>query len=719
MALIVNLLDKYIFSGIPSNAAWDLIKIAWEKASQKSWEELYLDAFQAATEEAQLRLAAYVEEGQVTVDRSALSKALHHDLGAAVDTLPFSRLSSDKFARKLAGAMAAHSVLIIGGHNLSTDDYAQLVRNLIRQANARFTAAILANESAFRRALLDEALTNQALVRDVEAYLADQCGLVMGRLDVIENKVDAQVGLMQQMAADVQDVRCRSTNGPQFAPLRGSGRTRTKVRVFVASPGDVLDERRRLARVVEQLNRGLADWLGLTLELLRWETHVAPDTGRPQRVVFDQLPPEDWDIFVGIIWLRFGSDTGDTDPDTGQPYRSGTEEEFKAAYRRRQESTTGWPKVMFYRCIRNPENVLYFDDPENAAQFARVQEFFGGFAPAGPHPGLVHTYTQPEEFERTVREHLETCLRDLAGARPHVRAGEPEQTKPIGGIPPRVHTLPPVNREPELSLFRRILRGETAVRGLVIHSRGEGGWGKSVLLQMFERECATCRAPTTEVFSFDPSNIRADWRSIMDRTARALGTEYFPRYFGTSATVYSREVKQRPVERVSSISGSPQDIGEAGGVVARRPVYAARRPEQLQLNATEVFLEELQAVPVPAQIVWLVDAVDWIDRDTQAWLIKIFGRIASGGLAKVILVVAGRDSLYYHPSWKGSVEKLDVCRFDKSAIPELLVLTGWIPHIEENERICEAISEDLIRKTNGRPLDICTLLQHGRPGWEV
>jgi hypothetical protein len=187
-------------------------------------------------------------------------------------------------------------------------------------------------------------------------------------------------------------------------------RTRIKLRIFVASPGDVMEERNCLARAVEQLNRGVADRLGLTLELIRWETHIAPDVGRPQGVVFEQLPHKEWDIFVGILWLRFGSETGEIDPDTGKPYCSGTEEEFKAAYHRRVESGTGWPRVMFYRCIRSPADVLNFD----TTQFARVEQFFAKFAADGAHPGLIQHYSQPDEFERLVHDHLEKWLWEFA-----------------------------------------------------------------------------------------------------------------------------------------------------------------------------------------------------------------------------------------------------------------------------------------------------------------
>jgi hypothetical protein len=270
-----------------------------------------------------------------------------------------------------------------------------------------------------------------------------------------------------------------------------------------------------------------------------------------------------------------------------------------------------------------------------------------------------------------------------------------------------------------------MLRGDTTVRGLVMHSGGEGGWGKSVLLAMFKKECVACQSPTTEVFFFDPSDTRADWKYIMDHTAEELDTDHFEHYLSASETAYFREARESPVaydeiytRRVGTFSGRPQDIDEAAGVVTGRLLYGAGRPEQFQLDITEIFLEELQAIPEPAQIVWLVDTRrwDWIDRDTQTWLTRIFRRIASGKLTKIILVAAGRNPLY-HPSWGGKVEELDARRFDKSAIPELLVCAGWIPQIEGNEKMCEALAEDLFRRTNGKPHDICTFIKRGRPGW--
>src|SRR5215212_4493053 len=94
-----------------------------------------------------------------------------------------------------------------------------------------------------------------------------------------------------------------------------------KLRIFIASPSDVATERARMHTLVDELNRSgqLADHLALTLEALDWRT-VAPLMGRPEAVVLDQLPVDSWDVFVGILWLRFGMPPGATDPQSGQAF---------------------------------------------------------------------------------------------------------------------------------------------------------------------------------------------------------------------------------------------------------------------------------------------------------------------------------------------------------------------------------------------------------------
>src|SRR6266498_2703813 len=99
-----------------------------------------------------------------------------------------------------------------------------------------------------------------------------------------------------------------------------------KLRIFVASPGDVSNERTRLKSVVEDLNNGLANHLGIVIELKEW-SQMAPNMGRGQQVIFDQISVTTWDLIIGILWLRYGTPSGGTNP-----AESGTHEEFNAAY---------------------------------------------------------------------------------------------------------------------------------------------------------------------------------------------------------------------------------------------------------------------------------------------------------------------------------------------------------------------------------------------------
>ena len=87
-----------------------------------------------------------------------------------------------------------------------------------------------------------------------------------------------------------------------------SERTYRKIQVFIANPGDVEDEKARLLKVIEGL-RFDAETHGFFLKPIEWRECV-PDLGLPQEVIFKQANPEAWDIFVGILWSRFGTPFG-------------------------------------------------------------------------------------------------------------------------------------------------------------------------------------------------------------------------------------------------------------------------------------------------------------------------------------------------------------------------------------------------------------------------
>ncbi|MFH1245989.1 MAG: PTS sugar transporter subunit IIA [Candidatus Omnitrophota bacterium] len=158
------------------------------------------------------------------------------------------------------------------------------------------------------------------------------------------------------------------------------------IKIFVSSPSDVIPERERLAIVVDELNRSICPKLNVSLQLMRWETDVTPSMGRPQQVILDQIGQ--YDIFIGIMWKRFGTPTGKA--------ASGTREEFDEAYKLWKGK--GRPKIMFY-FSKMPYVMPSIQEVE---QLKQVIEFRKELEQSG----LIWDFTGPEQFERYVRGHL-------------------------------------------------------------------------------------------------------------------------------------------------------------------------------------------------------------------------------------------------------------------------------------------------------------------------
>jgi hypothetical protein len=165
-----------------------------------------------------------------------------------------------------------------------------------------------------------------------------------------------------------------------------------KIRLFLSSPGDVETERQRVHKEVAQINRMWGDVYGVTLEVLDWKTHVTPDMGRPQDVINRQI--NEYDIFVGVMWKRFGTPTGKAE--------SGTEEEFNIACANWEKF--GRPRILFYFS----QALFYPKTSEEVMQLAKVMRFKEKLQ----QKGLIRDYQSPDEFGDLLREHLADVLKE-------------------------------------------------------------------------------------------------------------------------------------------------------------------------------------------------------------------------------------------------------------------------------------------------------------------
>ena len=166
-------------------------------------------------------------------------------------------------------------------------------------------------------------------------------------------------------------------------------RTESVLTIFLASPSDVRDERNLLQEIVAEWNQTWARNLGLRLELLRWEQDAYPGAGTDSQDVINHQIPEDYDLFIGLMWSRFGTPTTRAG--------SGTEEEFDRALARFKTSSTDISLFFYFKDTPIPPSEI---DP---IQLQQVQKFKVSLGNEGV---FFWNFTDTEQFGKQVKLHL-------------------------------------------------------------------------------------------------------------------------------------------------------------------------------------------------------------------------------------------------------------------------------------------------------------------------
>lgn len=212
-------------------------------------------------------------------------------------------------------------------------------------------------------------------------------------------------------------------------------RNETVLELFLASPSDTAEERKIVESVIQQVNQMLRSRIGRSIELVKWETHASPGVGIDSQDVINRCIGESYDIFVGIMWCKFGTPTGRC--------LSGTEEEFNLALNRFERNQHS-PHIMFY--FKNE-----FVDPKtlDLNQLSKVREFkekIGSY-----NKTLYWEFKESSEFEELFRLHI-------AGVVQNWKESNPIHEKPQQD---RVESLPLelVDDEDEVGFIDVLLEG--------------------------------------------------------------------------------------------------------------------------------------------------------------------------------------------------------------------------------------------------------------------
>jgi hypothetical protein len=308
------------------------------------------------------------------------------------------------------------------------------------------------------------------------------------------------------------------------------------VRVFVSSPGDVADERRRVRAVIERLGKDPSFRNHLKLDPILWDDPEAPAPMLanlpPQESVNRGLVrPSDCDIVVTIFWGRMGTPLQKPLKADGTAYLSGTEWEYEDARHAKRD-------ILLYR--RNAPVPTVVGDPsygEKTVQRERVDSFFkrlqGGYT----------RYEKPEEFAKLVEANLRNLivrLLETTNAAPRNGPASPGERGRFSDDIERRHRTRIFGRKRLVNaLTDRVLQNARRPIGIL----GGPGIGKTTIAQ------ALCQQPQIKTrfgddVLFVPCDAVRSAEVLAQALCRALGVE--PGDGESALTVFIRELQDDP-----------------------------------------------------------------------------------------------------------------------------------------------------------------------------
>ena len=187
-------------------------------------------------------------------------------------------------------------------------------------------------------------------------------------------------------------------------------------KIFLASPGDVQEERQHVRSVIEQLNGELLFRDSIKIELIAWDqagVEVPLQAGLPPQEAIDLgIPnPCDCDLVIVIFWSRIGTllSSDYIKPD-GSRFLSGTEWEYHNAINVFKEHSRSC--VWLYRRTEIPVFLVNdLEKYEKIKQWDWVEGFFGSLTNSDSSINSgVNEYPTPAKFAKRFEHHLRDRL---------------------------------------------------------------------------------------------------------------------------------------------------------------------------------------------------------------------------------------------------------------------------------------------------------------------
>lgn len=179
------------------------------------------------------------------------------------------------------------------------------------------------------------------------------------------------------------------------------------LRVLIASPSDLAEERDAATQAINEWNALHAAAESVVLLPIRWETHATPRAGvRPQQAINEQLV-QSADMVVGLFWTKLGTNTGVAE--------SGTVEEID------QFVEAGKPALLYFSS--RPVDPARID--------VKQHKKLKAFKDATYKTALVGGFSSPAQLRQTLAADLLRQVRQSQVRKPATRSRKLDEATKI------------------------------------------------------------------------------------------------------------------------------------------------------------------------------------------------------------------------------------------------------------------------------------------------
>ncbi len=188
-----------------ATAIWETGRAFLNRTSQRSVEDLFLRSFEQACNDLRNSSEHPARYNELRFDDLAFRKLIRNE---AVRPRPTAAASVQEAAYKEIIELLKDSAIIrIGDESLSDDGYKQLIRNVVRHAQARFKEALLKDEQGFRHLVSDTLAENGEQLTEMADLLESldlpDIASSIRSIEVRTAQLSSHVGYLMSMTEDI------------------------------------------------------------------------------------------------------------------------------------------------------------------------------------------------------------------------------------------------------------------------------------------------------------------------------------------------------------------------------------------------------------------------------------------------------------------------------------------------------------------------------------